>query len=468
MKRKLIYFLTILMLLFNVNTVCANTKVDENAELIKKTMNIILEKYYGENYKEIDEDVLYEAAMNGMFSILDDYSEFYNKEELNSWLDDAEGNSYGLGVMVQKHDLGAIVQSVLKDSGAEKAGIKEGDIITHVEKKSVAGMKLEEITNLIKGKEGTTVNITISRASDKLDFTVTRTLIKENPISSCLVSELTNDERDKKSIYLYIESFNNYTTKYLIEELNKYEIDDEWNIILDLQDNPGGMLEEACSVSSFFLDKDDVIVSLVDKKGEEITYSSKSASGFNGGLVILINRNTASASEVVTAALRENNKAIVVGDSTYGKNCAQQTYSDGDKINYKLTMKTYTTPKGNSLIKNGFKPDYLFETPKLIYDVKYKYYGGEESEDVLAVKSMLKYLGYKVSDFSNKYDESTKKLVSEFQKANGLCPEGILDYTTQRKFNTVVYNKYMEDDSAFNKAVEVIRNFKEESKKFFK
>lgn len=468
MKRKLIYLLTVLMLLLNVNTVCANTKVDQNAELIKKTMNSILEKYYGENYKEIDEDTLYKAAMNGMFSILDDYSEFYDKEELNNWLDDAEGNSYGLGVMVQKHDLGAIIQSVLTDSGAAKAGLKEGDIITHVEKQSLAGMKLEEITSFIKGKEGTKVNITVSRASEKLNFTVTRTLIKENPITSCLVSELTNDEKDNKSIYMYIESFNNYTTKYFIEELNKYEIDGEWNIILDLEDNPGGMLEEALSISSFFLDKDDKIVSLVDKKGEEVTYSSKSPSSFNGGLVVLTNKNTASASEVVTAALRENNKAIVVGDSTYGKNCAQQTYTDGDKINYKLTMKTYTTPKGNSLIKNGFKPDYLFETPELIYDVKYKYYGGEESDDILAVKSMLKYLGFKVTDFSNKYDESTKKLVSEFQKKYGLCPEGILDYTTQRKFNTVVYETYANDDAVFNKAVEVIRNFKEESKKLFK
>ena len=468
MKRKLIYWLTILTLLFNVNVVSANSKVDKNVELIKTAMNEILEKYYGENYKEIDEDVLYQAAMNGMFSVLDDYSEFYTKEELKEWLNDAEGNSFGLGVMVQKHDLGAIIQSVLSESGAEQVGIKEGDIITHVEKKSLAGMKLEEITNLIKGEEGTVVNITISRASQKLDFSVKRTLIKENPITSCLLSELTNDKQDDKTIYLYIDSFNNYTTKYFMEELNKYPIEDDWKILLDLEGNLGGLLEEALSVSSFFLDKGDEIVSLKDKAGNTVTYESKSSSNFNGGVVVLTNKYTASASEVVTAALRENNKAIVVGNNTFGKNCAQQTVTNGDKLNYKITLKEYTTPKGNSLLKQGFKPDYLFEEPTLIDDVKYKYYGDEESEDILAVKSMLKYLGYKVTDKSNKYDQATKNLVKEFQKSQNLWPEGILDYTTQRKINEVVYNKYAEDDAAFNKAVEVLRNFKEESKKLFK
>lgn len=468
MKRKLVYLLTVLMLLFNVNTVCAASKLDQNADLIKSTMKAILENYYGENYKDINEDTLYKAAMDGIFSVLDDYSEFYTKDELSEWLDDAEGRSYGLGVSVMKHDLGAIVQSVLNDSGAEKVGIKEGDIITHVEDKPLAGLKLEEMTNLIKGKEGTTVNITVSRASESLKFTVTRTLIKENPITSSLLSEITEDERDSKTIYLYISDFNDYTTKYFIEELNKYPIDKDWKILLDLESNPGGLLTQALSISSFFLDKGDTIVSLENKKKEETTYQSNSNASFEGGVVILTNNFTASASEVVTAALRENNKAIVVGDYTYGKNCAQQTFTDGDKVNYKLTLNEYKTPLGNSLLKKGFKPDYLFETPKFIQDVKFKYYGNEEHEDILSVKSLLKYLGYKVTDISNKYDIATKNLVKEFQKANNLCPEGILDYTTQRRLNTVAYNKYEEDDAAFNKAIEVLRNYKEESKKLFK
>lgn len=468
MKKRLIVILAALMLIFNANVASANKKVDENVELIRNTMNVILERYYGENYKEIDADKLYQAAMNGMFNILDDYSEFYTKEELNEWLNEAEGNSYGLGVMVQKHDLGAIIQSVLAESGAAKAGLKEGDIITHVEKKSLSGMKLEEITNLIKGEEGTVVNITVNRASSSLNFAVTRTLIKENPISSCLLSELTGDKQDEKSIYLYISAFNNYTTKYFMEELNKYPIEDDWKILLDLEGNLGGLLDEALQVSSFFLDKGDKIVSLSDRDGEEISYESKSDAGFKGGVVVLTNKYTASASELVTAALRENKKAIIVGNRTWGKNCAQQTFTDGDKLNYKMTFKVYETPKGNSLIKNGFNPDYLFEDPIFINDVKYKYYGGEEHDDILSAKSLLKYLGYKVTNDTNKYDDSTKNLIKEFQKANGLWPEGILDYTTQRKLNEVAYNKYQEDDSAFNKAVEVLRNFNAESKKLFK
>lgn len=466
--KKIIMLLLVSSLLISTSTktyaISDNVTIEEGKEYLEFLSNKILNEYYGKDYDEITLKKLLEAAYKGMFSVLDDYSEFYTYDEYKTYIDDKSGVKYGMGATVQKHNEGAIIIDVIKGSSAEEVGLLPNDIIIKVDGIDVSKMTLDEIVSLVTGEKGTKVNLTVNRAGNLLNFDIIRCEVKDDPVEYFLLSDYTNDERDNKTIYLALSSFNQVAYEFFSEAFEEYE--DANKLILDLRDNGGGYTDEALKICSYLLDADDEIITLKDRKGNESTYSSKSKRHMDN-IVVLINNHTASASEVTTGALRDNKKAIVVGEHSYGKNVSQTIYNY-NQLQFKLTEEVYFTPSGESVLGKGIIPDILVETPKFINDVKYKYYGDEESDDILCVKSMLKFLGYNVTDNSNKYDKNTLELVKKFQGDNGLGVYGGIDYTTQRKLNEVAYNKYISDDIQLNKAIEVIRNYDEYFKELIK
>ncbi|MCQ2979430.1 MAG: S41 family peptidase [Clostridia bacterium] len=462
-KNLLLVLSLVLTLSFSMNNVTYamsdNVTMDEGLDIVKDVFSDILDKYYGQGYEDVNLKSLFEAALKGAFDTLDPYSVYYTDEEYKKFYEGMSNVSYGLGVVVQKIDNGFLITKVYDESGAKDAGIEVNDVIVKVNNEDVTSLTLDEVVVKIKGENNTKVNITVNRSGVLKSFDVIRGEIIDDPVTSFILSDYTKNDLDKNTLYLYLDNFDDNACDCVVEAINE-ALDKNENIdgiILDLCDNGGGYTNEALGICSLFLGKEEEIFTLKDKEGNKMTYSSKSKNMFDK-ICVLINHNTASASEVTTGCLKDNKRAIVIGENSYGKNVSQ-TIVDRKDYKYKMTDAVYFTPSGASVLGTGIVPHIEIMQPKFINDVKYKYYGGEQSKDIACAKSMLKYLGYNITDNTDIYDANTFNLVSKFQADSGLGAYGGLDYTTQRKLNEKALAKYKEDNQMLDKAVEVMRNF---------
>ena len=322
-----------------------------NSELIKKITAIksILDSKY---ISEINEEQLINSAIKGYVTGLDDpYTEYFTKEEMEEFTREIDGNYVGIGIYMVKDSTNntVVVLSPVKGSPAEKAGIQTGDIIRKVDGVEYTGEDFEEISNHIKGKEGTFVTIEIERNKERLTFEVERKNIDLYPIESKVLTDNIG--------YINITSF--YTDcakefKTLYNNLNKNNLK---GLIIDLRNNGGGVVSEALKIADFALEKNKTMLIIKDKEGNEEIEKSTNKPIINVPIVILTNGNTASSSEILVSALKENNRATVVGEKTYGKGVIQEllTLSDGSGI--KVTIEEYYTPNRNKINGIGITPD---------------------------------------------------------------------------------------------------------------
>lgn len=341
-----------------------------NTELIKKiytVKSVIDSEYIG----SVEEQELINGAIKGYVNGLgDEYTEYFTKDEMEDFKAETEGNYVGIGIYMLKNttDNTVVVLYPIEGSPAEKAGILTGDVIKKVDGIEYTAEDFEKIATNIKGKEGSKVNIEIEREGKTLNFEVERKSIDLYPIKSEILENNIG--------YIKITSFDTDCAKDFKEtfnELNKNKIN---SLIIDLRNNGGGIVEEALDIADYILEKDKVMLITKDKTGnEEIEKSSKKPS-INIPIVILTNNNTASASEILAAALKENNKATIVGEQTYGKGVIQEliTLSDGSGI--KVTTEEYYTPNRNKINGIGITPDKevsLPETITSIYNIEKDY-----------------------------------------------------------------------------------------------
>lgn len=342
-----------------------------NSELVKKvaTLKTIFDsKYIG----EVNEQELIDSAIKGYAEGLgDEYTEYFTKEEMESFKAETKGNYLGIGIYMYKNvtDNTVVVLYPIEDSPAEKAGILSGDIIKKVDGIEYSGENFDEIASKIKGKEGTKVNLEIERNGNTLNFEIERKNIDLYPIKSEILENNIG--------YIKITSFDSDCAKefkQIFNELNKNKIN---SLIIDLRNNGGGIVEEALDIADYVLEKDKVMLITKDKAGnEEIEKSSKKPI-ITVPIVILTNKNTASASEILAAALKENNKATIVGEKTYGKGVIQEliTLSDGSGV--KVTIQEYYTPNGNKINGVGITPDKEVSLPKTVTSI----YNIEKDDD---------------------------------------------------------------------------------------
>lgn len=309
----------------------------------------LIEKYDG----EINDDVLLEGAIKGMTSALNDpYTVFMNNDEFEKLIKQSNGSMTGIGVNIANLDNKIVIVSPIKDSPAEKAGIKSNDVIEKINDVAYTGDQLSEAVSVISNSVGSEIKFTIDREGTN-PFDV---VIKPQEVK---LSVIDGEMLDSSMGYIRIHSFMNENTtedfKNKIEELKGQGMK---GLIVDLRENPGGLLSEAVGVASQFIPKDKIITYTVDKY--ENRNESLSVGGIAEGmpLVILVNEDSASASEVVTGALRDYKVATIVGNTTFGKGIVQQTVRFNNGIGgLKVTISKYYTPNGENIHKIGIVPD---------------------------------------------------------------------------------------------------------------
>ena len=322
------------------------------------TYNEISSSYY----KEVDDDALLEAGIKGMVSYLGDpYSSYMTKDVAEAFNDDIEGIYEGIGAEIKYENEKVFIGRVFEDSPAEKAGLKTDDELIKVEDKDIKGKALDEIANMVKGKKGTKISITILRDKKEMPLTIER----DNVDSISVVSELIlKDER--KIGYIYISIFAANTFKQFEKELKKLEEKGIDSLIIDVRGNQGGYLTAVTDIISLFLEKGKIIYQLKTKDEIEKVYD-KTDEKREYPIVMLVDSRSASASEVLTGSLKESYNATVVGTKTFGKGKVQKVsaLTNGSLIKY--TYQEWLTPDGNYIDGKGIIPD---EEIKYVYDVK--------------------------------------------------------------------------------------------------
>ncbi|CDC31941.1 carboxyl-terminal protease [Clostridium sp. CAG:508] len=326
-----------------------NTTSLEGLEYTLSQFRSELEKKY---IGEINDEELIEGAVKGYVDALGDpYTTYYTKKEMKTIMEETNGNFVGIGVYMTK-DLeknAILIIKPIENSPAEKAGILPGDLITKVDDVEYTGDKLEEASNKIRGEEGTKVKLEIYRNGETKTFELTRTKV--------VVSHVTTKVLNNDIGYIAISDFegecaSEFETKY--KQLEKQGIK---KLIIDIRNNGGGIVDEALKIANMLVDKDSTLLITKDKSDKEEVTKATEKPIINIPTVVLVNEYSASASEILAGALKDNGKATLVGTKTYGKGIIQELHQLSDGSGLKITVSEYYTPNHNAIHKIGITPD---------------------------------------------------------------------------------------------------------------
>ena len=329
-----------------------NSDITKIASTLAKFKTIIDKEYLG----EIKEEDLINGAVKGYIEALGDpYTEYLTEEEMNDLETYTSGNYVGIGVYIGANieENKIVVISPIKDSPAEKAGIKAGDIILKVDDKTYEAKELTDASNNIKGKEGTKVKLEILRDNETLNFEIERKVVKLQYISGTVIE---NDIG-----YIAITSFDEEAAKDFTNTYNELKEKNIKSLIIDLRDNGGGVVDEALKITDMFLEKDKTMLITVDKNNNKKYSKTKSDKTIDIPVIILANDASASASEIFIGALKDNERSKVVGTTTFGKGLIQQLRKMQNGTGLKVTIAEYFTPNENPINKKGIEPDYKVE-----------------------------------------------------------------------------------------------------------
>ena len=336
-----------------------NASGKDNENLYKKIdlFGEVLDKVKKEYVDEINESDVMDAAINGVLQSLDPYSVYMNPELFESMQTDTKGEFGGLGIEVGMEAGVVKVISPIDDTPASKAGIKAGDYIIKINDVQVQGKTLMEAVKLMRGPVGSSIDLTIRRRGEKkiINKTIIRKMIQVKSVEAKIM---------KNNIgYLRLKSFNSNSSKQLVEKIKNFEKSKKLTgYILDLRNNPGGLLTQAINVTDFFLNDGEIVSTKGRKISENRRFFAKKGDKVKGKpLIILINNGSASASEIVAGALKDHKRAILLGENTYGKGSVQSIIPLSDGGGMRLTISKYYLPSGQSISEIGVSPDILVE-----------------------------------------------------------------------------------------------------------
>lgn len=337
----------------------ANTSVYEQLDLFGN----IFERVRADYVEQVDDKKLIEAAINGMLTSLDPHSSFLPAKEFEDMQTQTRGTFGGLGIEVGQQDGLVKVISPIDDTPAAEAGVKAGDFITHVNGESLMGLGLDDAVEKMRGPVGSEITITILREgeTEPFDISITRDTIKLTVVKTRVIGH---------AIVLRVSTFNDETMATLIPELEKAVkeaggIDKVTGFVLDLRNNPGGLLNQAIEVSDAFLERGEIVSTRGRDPQESERWNAKPGDLAEGRpIVVLINGGSASASEIVTGALQDHRRAIVVGTKSFGKGSVQTVMPVTAESAIRLTTARYYTPSGRSIQSLGINPDIIVEQPR--------------------------------------------------------------------------------------------------------
>lgn len=324
-----------------------------------KAIQSIIDKYY---LGEQDNQKMVEGAIKGYVDALEDeYTEYITVEEMKDYQEQLLGNYVGIGIyMTSNTDYNLIqVLAPIKDSPAYEAGILPGDLILSVDGVEYKATDMTVAANNIKGKEGTKVKVKILRnEKEEIEYELTRRKVITNPVEQEILENNVG--------YLAITSFDEGTAEDFKKKYEELKSKNIKSLIIDLRNNGGGLVSDALEIAEYIIEKDKTLLITVDKYNNEEITKSKQNPIINIPVVVLVNENTASASEILAGALKDNNKATIIGTKTYGKGVIQQLLTLTNGGGLKLTVEEYFTPKRSKIHKIGIEPDEIVELPESV------------------------------------------------------------------------------------------------------
>lgn len=329
-------------------------KVTDKEEEIYNT----IDDYY---LNGIDNDKMKDGIYKGMVDSLGDpYTVYYNSEEYKQFTSSSSGTYSGIGVAVSQNvTTGAItIVKTFKKGSGEKEGMKPGDVIYKVEGKRIEGLELSKVVSMIKGEEGTFVKVTVLRDGKEIEFNLERKKLEVDTVNYRM-----EDRSGKKIGYISVSEFDEVTAsqfKSAISELSKEGME---GLVIDLRDNPGGLLDVTCEMLDRMIKKG-LLVYTVDKYGKRVDEDATDSDSFDKPVAILVNGNSASASEVFSGAMKDYKAATLVGTKTFGKGIVQSIVPFGDGTAMKVTVSKYYTPNGVNIHGTGIEPDVVVELSK--------------------------------------------------------------------------------------------------------
>ena len=349
MKKNFLFVLTIFSILIT-------TSVNSNESDIYKKIDLfgeVLEKINEEYVEEIDQSESMDSAINGLLQSLDPYSAYLSPENFEEMQTETSGEFGGLGIEVSMEAGLVKVITPIDDTPASRAGLKAGDYIVKIDNIQVQGKSLAEAVELMRGEVGSDIEITVRRRGEKkaLNFTLTREIIEIQSVKSDLLNEEIG--------YLRLTSFNENSAQQVRKRIN--ELDQNKKIkafILDLRNNPGGLLSQAIRITDYFLDNGEIVSTKSRKPSENRKWFAKKGDLTAGRpLIVMINYGSASASEIVAGALKDHKRAIVLGENSYGKGSVQSIIPLRNDGAIRLTIAKYYLPSGASISEVGVTPD---------------------------------------------------------------------------------------------------------------
>lgn len=379
-------FLTMLVSVFVAvgtwNAKAAETQKEEisSYELLN-LFGEVMERAKATYVEEVTDKQLIEAAINGMLTSLDPHSSYLNEKDFKYMNEQTSGKFGGLGIEITMEQGLVKIVSPIDDTPAFKAGLKPGDYITNIDGETIIGMTLNEAVEKMRGKPGTKVKLTIRRLNEKpFDVTLKREEIKTQSVKSDIKDDV---------LYIRIGSFSEDVDKDVKKAFEKAKKDRKEplkGIVLDVRNNPGGLLDQAVAVSSLFLDQGEIVSTRARNEEDTIRYSAKGKDITEGlPIVVLINNGSASASEIVAGALQDHKRAVVLGEKSFGKGSVQTVVPLGNEGAMRLTTARYYTPSGRSIQATGIEPDIVVHPAKL--EEYTNEYGFSEAEYTNALKN---------------------------------------------------------------------------------
>ncbi len=344
-----------IIIIFFTSSLYGNT----NEDLYKKIdlFGEVLEKIKREYVDEVDQSEMIDSAINGALQSLDPYSAYMSPEIFESVQTDTKGEFGGLGIEISMEAGVVKVISPIDDTPAAKAGVKAGDYIVKINEEQVQGKSLMEAVKMMRGPVGSKINLTIRRKGEKkaLEKTIIREIIQVKSVEAKMIKENIG--------YLRLKSFNNNSSGQLVEKINNLEKKNKpIGYILDLRNNPGGLLTQAINVTDFFLNDGEIVSTKGRRLIENRRFFAKKGDKVKGKpLIVLINGGSASASEIVAGALKDHKRAIILGENTYGKGSVQSIIPLSDGGGIRITVSKYYLPSGDSISEVGVTPDIFIE-----------------------------------------------------------------------------------------------------------
>lgn len=343
-------------------TTAATKDEDVNSYELLNLFGEVMERAKANYVEEVSDKQLIEAAINGMLTSLDPHSSYLDEKDFKYMNEQTSGKFGGLGIEITMEQGVVKIVSPIDDTPAFKAGLKPGDYITHIDGETIIGMSLNEAVDKMRGKPGTKVKLTIRRINEKpFDVTLKREEIKTQSVKT--------DIKDDDVFYIRIGSFSedvDTDIKKAFEKVQKNRKEPLKGIVLDVRNNPGGLLDQAVAVSSLFLDQGEVVSTRARNEEDTLRYSAKGKDITNGmPIVVIINNGSASASEIVAGALQDHKRAVIIGEKSFGKGSVQTVVPLGDYGAMRLTTAKYYTPSGRSIQATGIEPDIVVHPAKL-------------------------------------------------------------------------------------------------------